>query len=149
MLLPCDAHDLFESGLFFSAKLAMETLVVVPTPSCLHAQGLLPLAHLQPSPFQVLSALEPCTRAVCRCLSLRGSTKFPPPQNPRESSIFISHTTLFFQTNLFLAPGFKGPCIPNKSFSGASRCLQKHEDIIYYSWESKIQKSDSPPRKWR
>lgn len=129
-------------GLFFSAELSMETLVVAPRPSCHHAQG--PASLGTPAAIPIPGPICP-DNLHTRCLLLIAPTELPLHQGPRESTFFIGHTTSF-QTHPFLAPAFDGLCIPDKSFGGAG--FRMSPNTINYSWESKKQKSDSPSGKW-
>lgn len=133
-------------GLFFSAKLGTETLVVAHMPLCITPRVQLSLAHLQSSPFQVLSVLGPWHKL---CV---GASHLQEPQNPtdrRPQGAKSHHSSL---SNLsFSGSCPQGPMHPKQNLQGvlASGGLQKHKDTINYSRESKNQKSASPSRKWR
>lgn len=122
MLLPPSSWlTLFKVfGLFLSAELGMEALVWLRCLCALMPRVPLPLAHLQPAiPISDTVCPEKPHTSPVHMPFIYGIHKFTPHQGPRKPTLFIGCTTLSFQTHPFLAPSFEGPCISNKSLSGA------------------------------
>ena len=116
-------------GVFLSAKLGMETLVVAHMSLCLMPRVQLPLAH----------------RSLGSCLSYFQDPHIPPTGGPRGPTFFFSHTTSPFPAHPFVAPAFRSPCIPNRIFSGAGfrRLAKTQREALLITLRSKKQKSAS------